>query len=726
MLIASAGHAAVVPGETDPGEPWRMTADEISFDPAEERFIARGNVAITHLDSLLKADRISFNRVEMTAHAFGNVFFAVNGDTLTGDELTVDLLSETGTLYRGLLFVEETHFYIKGDRITKTGEYTYNIKQAGLTSCSQTVPDWSITGSNVNVTLEGYATVRHAAFRIRETPVFYVPFFVFPAKTKRQSGFLYPHLDYSARNGFGYMQPYFWAITDHQDATVYYHHIQKRGEKLGFEYRYMLSDLSRGTLMFDGFRDRRVDDDPDDPDRQWGYTGDGLLRPNAGRYWFRMKADQALPADVMARFDLDVVSDQDYLRDFRHGYTGHSQVERNFESDFDRGIDDRNDPVRENRLNLNRTWTTSSLNTDLIWYDDVVKRRLQDENDTLQRLPMISYNALKQPFYHPRLYGSLNTEYNYFFREDGVTGHRADLHPRLSLPLYPLRHFTLEPSAGFRQTVWYTDADRSDIVADDTIEDDMGRHTQRGIYDLGVDLSADFHRIFPVSGFGIEKVKHTMLPQVKYSYIPSVDQSEYPDFDDIDRIEKENRMVFSLTHFFTSRRTVERRDRDPERSYNRFARFMVEQPYDFNYEDRDDALLPIYGEIDITPARILTIHADARYSHQENTFLGGNTSVRLRDIWGSRFRVDYRYARDANESLYFELEVPVRAWLDVYGDYERNLEHNTNVELNAGFRYKADCWSADFSYRAMEDLDGTRDERYFVMVHLYGLGELGN
>ena len=711
--------------ETEEDEPWRIQADRISYDPVEDVYIALGDVVIVHLENRLTADRVRLDSNEMIARAFGNVFFTTGDDTLQGDRLVLDLNDATGTLYTGHIFVHESNFHITGNRIMKTGEQTFFIEQACLTTCDPERPDWSLTGSTVNVTLEGYGIVRNAAFRIRNIPVFYTPFFVFPAKTRRQSGLLPPHLQYSSRNGLEYIQPLFWAISDHSDATVYYHHIQKRGEKLGLEYRYMLSARSRGTLMIDGFEDRRVDDDPTDPDRRWGYTDDRFLRPNTDRYWFRMKADQQLPAAFMARLDLDIVSDQDYLRDFYHGYTGHRETSRYFENEFERSIDDRNDPIRENRLNLNRTWVTSSLNADLVWYDNVVARRQFDQNRTLQRLPMVSYNFLKQPLHHTGAFGSVNSEYNYFFREDGVTGHRVHLHPRLYYPLYPARHFTFEPSVGFRQTLWYTDADRDDIAADPRVTDDLQRYDQRGIYDIGMALSTDLHRVFPVRAFGVEKVKHGILPMLRYTYVPDKDQAELPFFDQVDRIRAENMLVFSMTHFFTSRYTRARPNADPEPVYNLFGRFMIEQPYDFDYDRSSEAFLPLYAELHITPVQLLRFHANAQYSHQENRFISSNNSIQFRNLLGSNFRIDYRYTRDRNKSLYFQFATPVRPWLTLFGDYETSLLDNTLVESNAGFRYIRDCWSIDFTYRVREDLEGSRDEQYFFLINLFGLGGFG-
>jgi len=696
--------------------PWRIHADRIAFNRVENEYRAEGDVLIIQGDKRLRADRVRFNRETMIANASGNIHFTAAGDSLVGDRLIINLDSGTGTLYKGILFVEENHFFIRGDKIEKTGETTFRIHDADLTACEQKYPDWRITGTDVIVSAGGYGTVRHAAFWVKRVPVLYVPFFVFPVKSDRQSGFLPPQADYSDRNGVSITQPFYWAINENSDATFYYQHIENRGEKPGFEYRYILTEESKGTVFLEGFNDRKVDDGAGDSSEKWGYRDDTVLRPNSDRYWFRMKADQELAWDLTTKLDLDIVSDQDYLREFDDGYTGFDETEAYFESEFGRDLDDENDPVRENRLNLNRNWMYTAFNADFVWYDNVINRRQGGEDDTLQRLPMVSFSALKQPFYGNLVYSSLNTEYDHFYREDGTTGHRADIHPRVFLPLHAKNYFTLEPSIGVRQTVWYTDAEAGVApVARD-------RYAHRELYDIGTRLSTDINRIFPVSFAGIERIKHTIVPMIEYSYIPDSDQSQFPDFDEVDRIDNRNFMAFSMTHFFTSKRVVMKpAGAPPDVLYNMFGRVMIEQPYAFaSTEDTDDAWQPLFMELDFTPINLITLHADAEWSHRRDAFESGSLSFRVADPRGDLFRVDYRYNREINKSVYFETVIPITYWLDLYGDYERNLMDNQDIEKRIGALYKSGCWSVDFSFQKEES-----DKKYGVLVNLYGLGEIG-
>ena len=63
---------------------------------------------------------------------------------------------------------------------------------------------------------------------------------------------------------------------------------------------------------------------------------------------------------------------------------------------FGRDLDTYDENTRTNRLNVNRTWSRFSLNGDLLWNDNVTNRRWEEDDDTLQQLPVISFDATKQ------------------------------------------------------------------------------------------------------------------------------------------------------------------------------------------------------------------------------------------------------------------------------------------------------------------------------------------
>jgi len=702
----------------DPSIPWHITADEVSHDSKNDQYTASGNVVIQKKDRKLTADFIRFDHKTMQALATGDVVMTVGENVLSGTKIELNLNSETGILYGGSIFLKENHFYIKGDKIHKTGKDTYIAERVTISSCDGEHPDWKITGRNLNVTIEGYGSIKHAALWAKKLPVFYTPYLFFPAKYKRQSGLLRPQAGKSSRKGFEYNQPYFWAISDSSDATFYLHHMADRGEQFGTEYRYILDDLSKGTAMFDFLSDRKIDDGTGDSSKKWGYEEDDFLRPNSDRYWLRMKHDQALPFHFSGKLDIDFVSDQDYLQEFRYGYTGYDDTNAYFFDTFGRGLDDFNDPIRVNRLNLNRVWASSSLNAEFRWNDNVIRRRRSDTDPTLQELPFIGYNASKQQISKSPFFFDFNSTYTYFYRQDGTKGHRADAHPRVYLPYKLKPYFAFEPSAGIRETVWYI----PDLEDSSPIEDET---SHREIYDIKLDLSSDIYNIFRVKWHDFDRLKHALRPQVIYTYIPQMNQDEYPLFNAADRVAASNLITYGLTNIFTLRsKNDKKRDKTTSDvaayTYRQFSRLKLEQSYDINKEDEEEPFSPISGEFDLAISKYFTLITDAAWSPYETDFISRNMATNFSDKRGDRLFLEHRYTQGLSESIYVDLLVNITNQLSVYSDYERNMSDGKKITSSLGFLYKSQCWSIDVRYT-----DEETDRRIQFSISLNGLGNVG-
>ncbi len=713
--------------QDDTKVPWHIIADEISYDDKSNVYVGKGNVRITKKEKNLNADYVRFDQRTMDVFAKGHVILTVGENIITGESMEMNLNTETGTIYNGVIFLEENHYYIKGDTIKKVGKDSYTADKASISTCDGDPPAWKITGRNLKVTLEGYGVVKHAALWAKKVPVLYTPFLVFPAKLKRQTGLLTPQIGYSDRKGSRYIQPFYWAINESSDATFYSDYMSRRGEKLGAEYRYVLDEQSKGTLMYDFLDDRQVDDGSPGS-KTFGYEDDGVLRPNSDRYWFRMKNDQALPYGFILRTDIDFVSDQDYLHEFKEGYTGFDEATSYFEKEFGRGFDAYDDPVRLNRLNVSRIWPLYSLNAELRWYDDVIKRRQQETDTTLQRLPVINFSGSKQKISTSPFYFDLASEYTYFYSEDGPRNHRTDIYPRFYLPYRFGSYFTIEPSVGIRETIWHFDKKEYQTSDKKTLF--------RELYDVKVDFSSEVYQIFDLHAAGIERIKHSIRPQIIYEYLPDKDQSELPALDEIDRIPGKNLITYSVTNTFTSkskkyvRETVShikggsnsnKNTDPPSYDYNDFLRFKLEQSYDINKEKEDDPepFSPIHGELDVNPIRYFSLRADADWSHYDSNFRSRNISATLRDERGDRLLVEHRYQRDISETLYTDFGIKLSDKVSIRGEYERNIFDGKDLKYSFGFLYETQCWSFDSSFiKEGEDLG------FKFMIILYGIGQI--
>ncbi len=705
---------------------WRILADEMTFDQEKDLYIASGGVSIERPRQRLTADYVRYDRSSRRVFASGHVILKTDGDTLTAESAEIDLEKETGTLYGGSITTTVTNFHIKADAIEKTGAATYVARNASITTCDGDNPDWKMTCSDMEVTVDGYGVARDTAFWGKNVPLLYSPVMMFPAKTKRQTGFLIPEIQFSDRKGFDVNQPFFWAINENTDATLYANMMSQRGTRIGSEYRYLFSEETQGALMLDFLRDRKIDDGSAEASERWGYKGDAYTRTNMDRYWFRMKHDQQFGYGVKAKLDLDVVSDQDYLLEFEDGYNGFREVNDYFLGTYGRGLDDYNQTTRKNQLNLNKTWTLYSFDADLLWNDDVLKRRWENTDNTIQQLPHLRFSGLKHRVVGANpLYWDLASEYVYFYSNDGNRGQRGELYPRVYAPLAYRNYFTFEPSVGLRETIWQVD----------DWEDPSGKSPasfNRQLYDVKLDLSTEIYRIFSMNRLGVDRLKHSIRPQIVYDFIPEQDQSRFPRFDAFDRIEKQNLVTYSLNNTLTARKPValEPNTKDaedvgkrPNFTYSQFCYFKLSQSYDINEaRDSDDPrpFSAVVGSLELNPAPAVGLRADIGWDPYTSRFISHSETVMFANDRGDALYAEFRHAAEISESIVMTANVILTDRFSTYGKYERNLKDGKNIETGVGLRYTTQCWGVDVSGMQRED-----DSIYRFMIHLYGLGQAG-
>jgi LPS-assembly protein len=704
--------------QNDSAAPWRIESDKLTYDKASDQTTASGNAILQKNDFRLLADQIRYNRTSQSGEADGHVRVSSGEDWMSGERLEMDLSSRVGTLYNATLFLKQNNYHITGEKIQKKGEDSYSGEEITVTTCDGDAPAWAISGKELDVTIEGYGFVKHATFRVKDIPVLYTPFFVFPVKTKRQTGLLFPEFGSSDRKGAEIVQPFFWAINESSDATFYEHYMDRRGNKVGFEYRFMLDEKAHGTLMFDWLDDRKVDDGSGTTSEDYGYTDDDALRTNSDRYWFRMKHGQPLPFDVTAQLGLDIVSDQDYLHEFKGGFNGFQESVGYFEKYFGRDLDDYNDPVRTNRLNFNRLWSSVSANGEFRWMDDVIARRQNDRDETVQRLPSISIDGTRQSVSNMPFYIGFDSEYAYLYRKDGTRSHRMDINPRLYLPYRFGGYLSVEPSVGLQETMW--NLDRVDGSTPD-----IDRTLNRELYDFRLDLSSEVYKVYHTGADEAGRLKHLMRFQVVYDYLPELNQVEYPQFDALDRIENQDLITYSWIHSFVSRSIL--RSEGPENAteydYRQFARVKLSQSYDIYKENENipEPFSPITAEIELDVTPEVYLKADTGWSTYDGEFVSHNIACGLKDHRGDELFIERRYAKGELETIYTDVLFRATSWLWLYADFERNLLTSKDLGKGIGASYQAQCWSFDVRYAKEEDND-----QVAFTISLYGLGELGS
>ncbi|NLA39944.1 MAG: LPS-assembly protein LptD [Smithella sp.] len=702
--------------------PVKIEADTLSYDQERDLYEADGNVVVFYGDGILTAASVEYHRKTNLATARGNALLRMAGDWLQGDTIVVNVEDKTGVAYDSKAFYARNHFYIRGSRIEKTGENTYSIEEPVATTCDGDRPDWEIAGRSMKVTLEGYGWMRDARLRARRLPVFYTPLVAFPAKTKRQSGLLFPYLGYSKdKDGIDIEIPFFWAITPQMDATFFSRYMEKRGFKEGVEFRYFAGSKSFGTLYGDFMEDNRHVTETaavGNQSRDW----QGMHR----RWSYYLNHQTNFDSQFYIRTDLRRVSDSWYFRDFNaHNYylSNYSTTELDpFRKVPFQGNESL--PSLESSARVYKGWNNFSLMARVSSTDDF---SAVNNDRTLQQYPEIVFTGIKQQFLSTPLYYEFTGNYDYFYRGEGQKGHYLDIAPTISLPINISHYAKITPQITLREVYW----NRDDAQA--TSDNKSGNRT---VYNAGLSFSSRISRVFAVKIQNWDKIKHEIKPEIFYSYIPGVDRDNLPDFiprvnsfmanslssniGQTDVLTEQNAVAWALTNTVTARV----QGKSGSRSYFELLRFKLFQVYDINEAKKDMAgsiaerrpVSDLGIEFDLKPHPYVSFAARNKY----NPYVGWkemNYDLGLRDGRGDNLTLGYRYTLDSLEEINMTLKLNLTRGFSGNLILRRDQFNDRTVENTVGLVYRAQCWGVGVDYTKTHD-----DARILLKFSLAGLG----
>ena len=692
----------------DDESPWQVTARSLSYSAEEGVYVAEGDVVITKADQSLYAQKAIYNVKTGIAKVSGDVRLEAGGDIFQGEQGFFDLKNKTGRIENGSLFIGENHYYISGKVMEKLAEDTYLIKDCLLTTCDGENPVWSITGSEVRVTIEGYGKVKDAAFRVRGVPFIYVPYMIFPAKTQRQTGLLPPRLGYSDRKGMDMEVPFFWAISDQTDATFYERFMSERGYMQGLEFRYVANEDSKGNFLFDILSDRKEEKNMNDPD---DVQLSPFARTNSTRYWFRGRLDQDLTSRLEARLDADFVSDQDYLREFEGGLFG-LKARPDLAEESRRPVEETHSPTRRSGLRLSHDGEAYSLQA-LASYHQRPENPSQDQ--TAQPLAGLNFNLLPEQIMNFPMFFTLGSDYDYVWRDVGQKGHRVSLNPELRFPLWLGRYMEFEPYFRYTYNAQWFDENQQNLD-----------HYYRRAYEAGARVATSAERIYDVNFRNAKRLKHKVSPVLSYRHRVHQDENKVsPWFEPIDEKGKINQVTLSIENFLDARLESKK----GEVTYRQWAFLNLSQSYDIEEsrhkepETKDKPFEPLTALLILRPFQHIDLYSEAKWDHYDHkiTFadLSLDVSVERSGQRKDTFKVDYQYEKDGQKSLNFWLGVNLAHGFSVGSSLERDLGMAHTISNSYWLDYQNQCWGVRFGAERQDE-----DTNVIVLFRLLGLGDI--
>src|SRR5262245_31872578 len=504
--------------------------------------VAIGRVEVFDGETLIIADRITYNKATNDVLAEGNVYLVEQGQRLTGEVLEFNYKTRRGVMSNPTAFTnttpDGTTVVIDAFRADKTGEDTYNLEHAVLTACQDKSPKWSFTARRARVRLDHRAKVYNAFFRIKNVPVLWVPYAsISISKKDRSSGLLTPSSGSSSIKGRTLHLGYFQTLGRSADMLVRTDLFSKRGVGVGFDFRARPDENSR--IAFGSFLVvDRVLGAKYDPACDRATLGDKCKLPNQGGSSFYADAVQYFKNGFVAVADVNITSSFDF---------------RNVFSD---NVLNAISPEERSVFYLNKNWRSYSFNAQLgeqsvFVANSFVKTRQLPSIEFSQRDSMLSEKFPVYFSFGAALDGVQRAETtggNVDLKSPSIV-ERLDLSPRLTFPLKSFAGFTLTPSVGVRST-FYSDS------IDPVQRQFVGQNLLRNYADLDLDLRAPaLARIFR-HGDGTPWFKHVIEPFVEYRRIKGIDDfNRTTPIDERDLIADTNEVEYGVTNrFFVKRR----------------------------------------------------------------------------------------------------------------------------------------------------------------------------
>ncbi|MCX7965013.1 MAG: LPS assembly protein LptD [Syntrophorhabdaceae bacterium] len=663
-ILSQNGEAKKIDLKSPLDRPVEISARSLEYNKEKGLYTAKGNVELAEGERILKADFIVYNEQTGDIEAQGNVVFQEDGDTLQCDSLKINIFTKTGIINRGKIFIKKGNFNIFGEQIEKTGDVTYRIKGSEITTCDPKLPEWKFYAKDVDLTIEGYAKTKGTVFYILNKPVFYLPYGIFPVKTERQSGFLMPLFQASSKDGMVIKNSFFWAIAKDKDATLSLDYIEQRGFNFGTEFRYHLTEDTKG-IWYGAIMD----------DKSYNHS----------RYRIKGMHEQDFPLGMKMKMDIDHVSDIDYLKDMSTKFSERSESQLKSTVYFEKPL-------------------SSSLFTyELAYFKNLL---VKDNDMTFKYAPHMTYFTESFPFIQGFFFFDLSSSLTNFYRETGDRYSRLSFEPKVQFP-YAWNGLNFLFSGKMYET---------DYLIHRAIDDSKTtrrRQTFKIEGNSNIQLVKDYYRD-RTSGY-----QSLIKPEIKYIFIPNSSFRDLPYIDPYDRILKTNVITYSLNHFLTEFKRGENKE---------ISLFQIEQTYGLSGILQPSTLYEGYGkrfsdakarltfilnnELSLIHESVINVYGEG-YKKVNNTFSYNRPGM-------YNMNLSHSYTKSLDNQLFADLGATYKV---IDGRYQIRYSIKDGMWIDTLYQivYHPGCWAVTLT---LQQTKRPRDTSFKFAFDLAGITKM--
>ena len=223
------GHATgeyrppVTVGDTVAARQERITYDgrRIDFVIPRNEIVLDGDAHLEYREMELRARRVVFDSEEGTLVAEGKPQLIEKGDEVTGQLMTYDMDRRVGTIYHATTKYEQGLYH--GKQIRKAAENQLDVLGGSYSTCDLEHPHYHFSARYMKIYMKDKLVAKPVVFYLRNVPVLALPFYVFPIRPGRHSGFLFPQFEFGFNTTTGQFirnAGYYWAPNEYFDFTL--------------------------------------------------------------------------------------------------------------------------------------------------------------------------------------------------------------------------------------------------------------------------------------------------------------------------------------------------------------------------------------------------------------------------------------------------------------------------------------------------------------------------
>jgi hypothetical protein len=216
-----------------------VLGEEIVIEHAEyaeyikDHILFKGDVKMRYNNKILQAQDVVFNIDTGDVKATGNVIFCDIDRMLYGKELVYNFREGYGIASD--IYVNMGKVIFRGCK-AEIGTVNVILKKGIVTGCKLDKPHYGLYASTVKFYPHDKVIVKNIFFKVKDIPIFYLPYYVQSLKDYRPSFIAIP--GYTEMDGNIFKSVYNYFFSEHSHGSVYLDYFQHRGIGCGLSHVY--------------------------------------------------------------------------------------------------------------------------------------------------------------------------------------------------------------------------------------------------------------------------------------------------------------------------------------------------------------------------------------------------------------------------------------------------------------------------------------------------------